>query len=156
MHSPALFLSVSCPFLRQLIRCSRFLGLTVCCEDIVNNVVIVHLAQPHLKLPRVVRSWCGRIEKKDISTITAHTVPTIYSSLHPFFFNRKIHRLSQLPSSAVIFSTRNSHRTASSFGLPTSFMHQECSIPNRFNSPPILPFLQVKVTSRLSNASKRS
>ena len=95
VHPITLLLSVSCLFSPGLIIAREFGHHTVC-EDIVNNVVTAHLAQPHLKLPRVVRSWCGRIEKreKDISTITALTAPTIYSSPHQFFsiVNHVIHR----------------------------------------------------------------
>lgn len=67
------------PFLESL-------GLTVC-EGIANNVVTAHLAQPHLKLPRVVRSWCGRIEKrKKISQPSSRLLPLQYIPLRIYFF----------------------------------------------------------------------
>jgi hypothetical protein len=62
------------------------LGLTVC-EDIENNVVTAHLAQPHLKLPRVVRSWCGRIEKREKrSQPSSHLLLLRYIPLRINFF----------------------------------------------------------------------
>lgn len=107
------------------------LGLTVC-EGIVNNVVTAHLAQPHLS-SCLVSFTLGRIRKKgkDISTTTAPTTPTIYSSPHLFFFNRKTRRPSQLSSRAVVCPTPNSppYCTLSfeffwlAYELPASGMH---------------------------------
>jgi hypothetical protein len=98
------FLSLSTPINPLL----ESLGLTVC-EDIENNVVTAHLAQPHLKLPRVVRSWCGRIEKgkRDLNHHRAYCPYDIFLSASNFF-NRKSRRPSQHSSSAVVCPTPNS------------------------------------------------